>query len=77
MPDWTIPTTDALQAKIVAEANEQTLILTSGGRLARQLRHAFRIDRMKKGRSGWLSPRVLSLNAWVEDTWRNTWIKEG
>jgi ATP-dependent helicase/nuclease subunit B len=76
MPDWSLPTTDALQAKIVAEADEQTLILASGGRLARQLRHAFRSDRMGKGSPGWRPPRVLSLNAWVEDTWRNSWPEE-
>ncbi len=76
MADWIAPTTKALQARIIAEADEQTLILTSGGRLARQLRHAFRLDRMNKGYSGWLPPRVLSLNAWLEETWRSSWPEE-
>ena len=76
MPDWITPTTAALQARIVAEADERTLILTSGGRLARQLRHAFRLDRMKKGYSGWLPPKVLSLNAWLQETWRDSWPEE-
>ncbi len=76
MPDWITPTTTALQARIVAEADERTLILTSGGRLARQLRHAFRLDRMKKGYSGWLPPKVLSLNAWLQETWRDSWPEE-
>ncbi len=76
MTDWVAPTTEALQAEVVAEADEQTLILTSGGRLARQLRHAFRLDRIKKGQSGWLTPKVLSLNAWIEETWRCSWPEE-
>lgn len=76
MPDWTAPTTEALQARIIAEADERTLILTSGGRLARQLRHAFRRDQMEKGRSGWLPPQVLSLNTWVEETRRQSWPEE-
>ena len=76
MPDWITSTTAALQARIVAEADERTLILTSGGRLARQLRHAFRLDRMKKGYPGWLPPKVLSLNAWLQETWRDSWPEE-
>jgi len=76
MTDWVAPNTEALQAKVVAEADEQTLILTSGGRLARQLRHAFRLGRMKKGDLGWLPPKVLSLNAWIEETWRCSWPEE-
>ncbi|MFH0788679.1 MAG: PD-(D/E)XK nuclease family protein [Pseudomonadota bacterium] len=73
MPDWNALTTESLQAGIVAEADEQTLILTSGGRLSRQLRHAFRLDRLKKGYRGWRPPRVLSLNAWIEEIWRGSW----
>jgi RecB family exonuclease len=76
MTNWVATTTEDLQAKVVAEADEQTLILTSGGRLARQLRHAFRLDRIKKGQSGWLPPKVLSLNAWIEETWRSSWPEE-
>jgi len=76
MADWLAPTTEALQAGIVAEADERTLILTSGGRLARQLRHSFRQDRIKKGYSGWLPPKILSLNAWLQETWRDSWPEE-
>jgi ATP-dependent helicase/nuclease subunit B len=76
MPDWTFPTTEALQAGIVAEADEQTLILTSGGRLARQLHHAFRLDRLKNGQRGWQPPRILSLNAWIQQTWQGFWPEE-
>lgn len=76
MSDWIAPTTEALQAKIITEADEQTMILTSGGRLARQLRHAFRLDRKKKGRAGWLPPKILSLNAWLQETWRDSWPEE-
>jgi ATP-dependent helicase/nuclease subunit B len=76
VPDWIAPTTELLQARIVAEAEEQTLILTSGGRLARQLRHAFRWTQMKKGLSGWVPPKILSLNAWLQETWREAWSEE-
>jgi ATP-dependent helicase/nuclease subunit B len=76
MSDWIASTTEALQAKIITEADEQTLILTSGGRLARQLRHAFRLDRKVKGYAGWLPPKVLSLNTWLQETWRDSWPEE-
>jgi RecB family exonuclease len=68
--------TEALQTRIVAEADDRTLILTSGGRLARQLRHGFRLHQKQKGRKGWLRPEILSLNAWVEKTWQETWPEE-
>jgi ATP-dependent helicase/nuclease subunit B len=76
MGEWIAPTTEILQQRIIAEADEQTLILTSGGRLARHLHHAFRMDRMKKDQAGWLPPRILSLNAWLEETWRQSWPEE-
>jgi ATP-dependent helicase/nuclease subunit B len=76
MGNWIFPTTEALQTRVIAEADEKTLILTSGGRLARQMRHAFRMDRMHKGFSGWLPPRVMSLNAWLLETWRMAWPEE-
>ncbi len=76
MSDWIASTTEALQAKIITAVDEQTLILTSGGRLARQLRHRFRLDRIGKGRTGWLPPKILSLNAWLQESWRNSWPEE-
>jgi len=76
MPQWLLPTTETLQTRIVAEADEDTLILTSGGRLARQLRHAFRMDRIQQGRSAWGPPKIMSLNAWVEEAWRWSWPEE-
>jgi ATP-dependent helicase/nuclease subunit B len=76
MPDWIASTTEALQAKVITEADERTLILTSSGRLARQVRHAFRLDRMGNGSPGWLPPKILSLNAWLQETWRDSWPEE-
>ncbi|MEW6187968.1 MAG: PD-(D/E)XK nuclease family protein [Thermodesulfobacteriota bacterium] len=76
MDQWVFPTTESLQAKVIAETDEKTLILTSGGRLARQLRHAFRWNQMTTGRSGWLFPKILSLNAWLQETWRHSWPEE-
>lgn len=76
MPPRIFPTTQTLQSRIVAEADEETLILTSGGRVARQLRHLFRMGRIQQGRSGWQPPRIMSLNAWIEETWRGGWPEE-
>jgi hypothetical protein len=76
MPELIFPNTEALQAGIVSEADDRTLILTSGGRLARQLRHGFRLHQQHKGRVGWLRPEILSLNTWVEKMWQGTWPEE-
>jgi len=69
-------TTAELTAKLAAEADEKTLILTSGGRLARRLRHAFRRKQKEKGRTGWLPAKVMTLNAWLMETWKRSWPEE-
>jgi ATP-dependent helicase/nuclease subunit B len=76
MPPRIFPTTEILQARMVAEADKETLILTSGGRLARQMRHAFRMERREGGHPGWCPPRIKSLNDWIEETWRKDWPEE-
>jgi len=63
----------AFQAAILSESQESTLVLTSGGRLARHLRHRYREAQMASGKAGWSSPHFLSLNAWACKTWNMTW----
>ena len=49
------------------------LILTSGGRLARHIKHLFRSARIKAGKRGWIPPEIMTLNAWGQKVWRYTW----
>jgi RecB family exonuclease len=72
----TARTTQELQAKIIDQADEDTLILTPGRRLARRLRHAFRIAQIERGRRAWLPPKIVTLNSWLNETWLESWPEE-
>ncbi|HEC99615.1 MAG TPA: hypothetical protein ENN18_04460 [Proteobacteria bacterium] len=72
----TARTTQELQAKIIEKADEETLILTPGRRLARRLRHAFRIAQIERGRRAWLPPKIVTLNSWLNETWLESWPEE-
>lgn len=72
----TARTTQELQAKIIEKADEETLILTPGRRLARRLRHAFRIAQIERGGRAWLPPKIATLNSWLNETWLESWPEE-
>ncbi len=72
----TARTTQELQAKIIEKADEDTLILTPGRRLARRLRHAFRMAQIDRGRRAWLPPKIATLNSWLNEIWLESWPEE-
>jgi len=49
------------------------LHLTATGRLSRRLRHRFRMECIARGTSGWHPPRIMSLNAWLQNVWAESW----
>ncbi len=55
--------------------NSDTLYLTSTGRLARRLRHRFRMRCIDDGLRGWHPPQALSLNAWLQNRWAESWAE--
>ena len=61
------------QTALLSECRPGTLILTSGGRLARHLKHQYREAQMAAGNKGWDSPDILTLNAWIREAWNMTW----
>ncbi|RLB90126.1 MAG: hypothetical protein DRH10_04600, partial [Deltaproteobacteria bacterium] len=63
----------AFQDGLLSVSRPGTLILTSGGRLARLLKHRYRQTQMSEGRQGWILPDILSLNAWIRKAWNLTW----
>ena len=52
------------------------LYLTSTGRLSRNLRRHFRLQCISEGKRGWESLRAMSLNAWLDRTWMESWPEE-
>ena len=61
------------QTTLLSQCQPGTLVLTSGGRLARHLKHKYREGQIAANKRGWISPDVLSLNAWIRKTWNMTW----
>ena len=52
------------------------LYLTSTGRLARDLSRRFRLKCLREGKRGWESLQAMSLNAWLDRTWMESWPEE-
>lgn len=69
-------TTRELQHALIRTADRDTLILTASGRLARRLRHLYTATQIGKGRHGWFSPQIMTLNSWMADLWANSWPDE-
>ena len=49
------------------------LSLTSTSRLARRLRHRFRMACTHEGRQGWKALEAMSLNFWLRQIWTESW----
>ena len=61
------------QSAVLSECQPGTLILTSGGRLARHLKYRYRESQTAAGKMGWASPEILTLNSWNRKVWDMTW----
>jgi ATP-dependent helicase/nuclease subunit B len=64
---------EGFQTALLSTCQPGTLILTSGNRLARHLKHRYRELQMADGKMGWASPDIFSLNAWIWKAWNMTW----
>lgn len=68
---------DGYQRTLLKEIRPGSVLVTSGGRLARCLKHRFRVARMMEGKQGWTPPDIFTLNAWARRTWNRTWSHTG
>ena len=68
--------TDQWQQRVIDSWRPGSLILTSGGRLARQLQHRHRLQQLEKGNNSWRPLEVRSLNAWLHQSWQDLWESE-
>ena len=69
-------TTDEWQQKLVDSWQPGSLILTSGGRLARQLTHRYRLQQIEKNNESWQTLEARSLNGWLNQCWQDLWGDE-
>ncbi|MGD8687262.1 MAG: PD-(D/E)XK nuclease family protein [Syntrophobacterales bacterium] len=66
-------TTDQWQQDIIDSWRPGSLILTSGGRLARQLQHRYRLQQLENDHNSWHPLNVRSLNSWLHQSWQDLW----
>ena len=64
---------EGFQTAVLSSCQPGTLILTSGGRLARHLKHRHSESKIAADKMGWASPDILTLNAWIWKAWNITW----
>jgi ATP-dependent helicase/nuclease subunit B len=69
-------TTDEWQQKLIDSWQPGSLILTSGGRLARQLVHRYRLQQIELGNNSWQPLEARSLNGWLNEWRQNVWENE-
>lgn len=65
--------TKQLQDWIINNTHPNDLVLTSGGRMARQVIHRFREYKLNIGNRCWLPLKVISLNDWLKSIWAEMW----
>ena len=68
--------TDQWQQRAIDAWRPGSLVLTSGGRLARQLQHRHRLQQLEKGHNSWRPLEVRSLNGWLHQSWQDLWESE-
>ncbi|MGA1794720.1 MAG: PD-(D/E)XK nuclease family protein [bacterium] len=64
---------EQLQDWIIRNTGPQDIVLTPGGRMARQILRRFRQVQLTAGACSWLPIRVMSLNQWIGELWRESW----
>ncbi|MGA1842893.1 MAG: hypothetical protein ACMUIU_19935, partial [bacterium] len=65
--------TKQLQEWIIYNTHPDDIVLTSGGRMARQIIRRYRGHKLTSGARCWLPIKVMSLNAWLESLWTEMW----
>ncbi|MGA1864134.1 MAG: PD-(D/E)XK nuclease family protein [bacterium] len=73
MDHFYFKSTKQLQEWIINNAGPDDIVLTSGGRMARQIIHRYRRYKLTSGARCWLPIKAMSLNAWLKSLWTNMW----
>lgn len=65
--------TKQLQDWIINNAHPNDPVLTSGGRMARQIIHRYREHKLTTGACSWFPVKAMSLNDWLKGLWTEIW----
>lgn len=65
--------TKQLQEWIINNTRPDDIVLTSGGRMARQIIHRYRRHKLASCARCWLPIKAMSFNDWLKSLWMQTW----
>ena len=69
-------TNQHLQSKLLQLLENGYTVLAETEKFVHQLQRQFRLRRLAEGKSGWDSPKIFTLNHWMESFWAELWPEE-
>ncbi len=65
-----------LQNRLIALLEDGYTVLAETERFVHQIQRQFRLSRIKEGKPGWDTPKIFTLNRWMENFWTELWPEE-
>ena len=69
-------TNQDLQNRLLVLLENGYTVLAETERFVHQIKRQFRLRRIEEGKSGWDTPRIFTLNRWMENFWTELWPEE-
>ncbi len=69
-------TNQDLHDKLLELLENGYTVLAETERFVHQIQRQFRLRRIEEGKSGWESPKIFTLNRWMENYWTELWPEE-
>jgi RecB family exonuclease len=65
-----------LQNRLLPLLESGCTVLAESQRFVHQVQRQFRLKRIEHGKSGWDTPKIYTLNRWMENFWTDSWPEE-
>ena len=69
-------TNQDLQNRLLVLLENGYTVLAETERFVHQIRRQFRMRRIEEGKPGWDTPKIFTLNRWMENFWTELWPEE-
>jgi RecB family exonuclease len=69
-------TNQDLQNRLLVLLEDGYTVLAESERFVHQIKRQFRLKRIEEGNSGWDTPKIFTLNRWMENFWTELWPEE-
>ncbi len=69
-------TNQDLQNRLLVLLEEGYTVLAESERFVHQIQRQFRLRRIERGKPGWDTPKIFTLNRWMENFWTELWPEE-